>query len=397
MVSFSQILFIICLTRTVITTFHSNENLVAVVQLFRHGHRTPVTFYTNDPYSDKIYWGGLGEGQLTGEGKRQQYRLGQFTRQRYGGWLPQKYDKSIFYARTTDVERTHMSALSNIYGLYPATTDDIWHPFSDWHPIPVHTADPKVFNTFPPFSCKSYYIERSNYLAGNESLAINEKYTKLYRYISHNSGENVTSLREVHNVYDCLAAEHSIGLPLPKWAKHIYPQPLSDLDALYFDSFSHTVKLQRLGTGTLLFEILKYFDDMTRDPTTSQKFQMFSGHDYNIAGVLNSLGAFNPPRSVPFASSIYFELRKNRNNTYYVNAWFKEQSKLKGIRIKGCEIDCPLDEVKHRLSKILIDVKTLDLECQENSQFISTVAKEFYDAFNEEFNSKSKSDKQKKI
>lgn len=153
--------------------------------------------------------------------------------------------------------------------------------------------------------------------------------------------------------------------------------------------------MQRLGTGTFLFEILKYFDDMIRDPTSSQKFQMFSGHDYNLAGVLNSLGAYNPPHSIPFATSIYFELRKNKNNTHYVTVWLLENNNLEGITIKGCDIGCPLNEVKRRLSNILIDVKTHDSECQENTKLINKLATDIHDALKEEYISKAKLNKHK--
>lgn len=49
------------------------------------------------------------------------------------------------------------------------------------------------------------------------------------------------------------------------------------------------------------------------------KFWMYSAHDSNVAGLLNSLNVYNN-KLPPYASSVFLELRKkkNLNNTYVV-------------------------------------------------------------------------------
>lgn len=77
-------------------------------------------------------------------GKQQHYHLGKWLRQRYSTLLSKIYNKDEIYVRSTDVDRTLMSALSNLAGLYEPSTTDIWNPAIDWQPIPVHTLTEKL-------------------------------------------------------------------------------------------------------------------------------------------------------------------------------------------------------------------------------------------------------------
>ncbi|CAG9832184.1 unnamed protein product [Diabrotica balteata] len=361
------------------SVFTDNKNLLAVVQIFRHGQRTPTSFYPNDRYANPRYWKGVENGELTNEGKKQQYDLGKFTRKRYQGWLSTRYDKKDFYAQTTDFERTQMSALANIYGLYPAKNDQVWYPATDWQPIPVHVADPNVLAPFPPASCVGYYREKANYLSSKESLAIDAKYFYVYEYLTKKIGANITSYAQIHPIFDSLEVEQQVGLKLPEWATMVFPQPLKYLTAHFFNAASHTRKLQRLIVGSLIYEIINYFDTMSVDPKSSPKFQMYSAHDYTLAAVLNTLEAYQLPPYIEFASCIYIELRKDERG-HYVNIWFKnEPDNLETIIIKGCTFNCPLETLKVLLNDVLVDVSTKETECNTVIPFVSDVAETVFE------------------
>ncbi|XP_072383338.1 venom acid phosphatase Acph-1-like [Diabrotica undecimpunctata] len=353
----------------------ASNQLVAVVQLFRHGHRTPTNFFKNDQYTDlSKYWSGLDLGQLTNLGKQQHYELGQFTRKRYGKWLSEKYDKNDFYAQTTDVDRTHMSGQVNLNGLYPAKQDQIWRRPTDWQPIPLHPGDSNIWETFP--NCAAYTPEFAKVLSSDLYATIDKEYADVYSYLSKYSGENITTLSKAYSVFDCFKSESTAGLRLPRWASNIYPEPLTQLMGYYFHSMSFTTKLQRYYSGTLLNSILNYFDDKINGSVT-QQFKMYSGHDSNVAAMLSALNAFNPPYPPEFASSVYFELR-NISGYYFVNVWSKDGSNFKKVSIRGCALDCPLNEVRQRLSEIVVDVDTRTEECNAQTTFETIGAENMY-------------------
>ena len=53
---------------------------------------------------------------IISQGKERHFELGQFFRQRYSGFLPEQYNVDDIYVRSTDVDRTLMSAESNLAG-----------------------------------------------------------------------------------------------------------------------------------------------------------------------------------------------------------------------------------------------------------------------------------------
>lgn len=71
-----------------------------------------------------------------------QYELGQYLRERYienTTLLRSAYSRYEIYVRSTDLNRTLMSAQADLAGLYPPTEDQKWNPAIMWQPIPVHT------------------------------------------------------------------------------------------------------------------------------------------------------------------------------------------------------------------------------------------------------------------
>ena len=74
---------------------------------------------------------------MTKEGKMQAFNLGKFLRRRYNKLLGEKYSPNKIYIRSTDVDRTIMSAQAALSGLFMPTKDEIWNDEILWQPIPV--------------------------------------------------------------------------------------------------------------------------------------------------------------------------------------------------------------------------------------------------------------------
>lgn len=89
-----------------------------------------------DLFIDRFF-DGFSFGQLTAAGIEQHHRLGQYFRTRYGSILSSTFNPNEIYVRSTDYDRTLMSAQSNLIGLYPlvnVSSDKV--PIQ---PIPIHT------------------------------------------------------------------------------------------------------------------------------------------------------------------------------------------------------------------------------------------------------------------
>ncbi|CAG9858196.1 unnamed protein product [Phyllotreta striolata] len=278
-------------------------------------------FTSNDPYADlNEYWAGLDYGQLTNEGKRQHYALGQFSRKRYSNWLPATYSSKDIYAQTTDVDRTHMSAQANLYGLYTAIGNQVWRKSVNWQPIPLHPANRKVFRTLPT-DCSKYTALKQEVDSNEEYTNIDKTYADLYRYISQNTNTPNVTLDVIYTLWDSLLIEDQVGYALPSWTSSLYPEPIQTLAAK-------------------------------------------CGHDSNAFAILSTVG-HKPTVPVPFAVSLWFELRR-ADSDHVVNLWMKSGDQFTQLSINGCALDCPLSEVKKLLSDVTIDEETYDSICKSD-------------------------------
>ena len=141
-------------------------------KIYRHGDRTPSGSYPLS-IANQSYWIN-GYGQLTQRGKIEQIKLGKYLRERYSNLINSNYiasqvcfhlfrenkfyfKKFQIFIRSSDYDRTLMSAYSNLIGLYPTSEQKLnelltkleqnetyWPEDIPYQPIPVHTVPQSI-------------------------------------------------------------------------------------------------------------------------------------------------------------------------------------------------------------------------------------------------------------
>ncbi|KAI6181639.1 Sidoreflexin [Aphelenchoides besseyi] len=115
------------------------SDLIFVQTIWRHGDRSPIWVGKNDPNVETTWLNGFG--QLSPEGVNQHIRLGKKLRERYNQFISPEYKSEEIYVRSSDVNRTILSAHANMIGFYGEQID--W-PLG-FSPVPIH-AVPEEFD-----------------------------------------------------------------------------------------------------------------------------------------------------------------------------------------------------------------------------------------------------------
>lgn len=146
-------------------------------------------------------------------GKKRQYELGKYLRKRYKPLIGTQYSSKNVYIRSSDTDRTLISALSNMAGWFPPSGAQVWKSCLRWQPIPIHTIpldeDYLVYQSIP---CPRGEKELEEYLESPRIQAISKKYQKFFEYLEKNTGAPVRSVKEASYFYDPLLIESFRGL-----------------------------------------------------------------------------------------------------------------------------------------------------------------------------------------
>ncbi|KAL1131447.1 hypothetical protein AAG570_011064 [Ranatra chinensis] len=292
-----------------------------MLQITRHGSRSPLMTYPNDPYPyyDLNYWP-AGVGQLTKYGHQQLYVSGQNYRRRYNGFLPLEYNVNNTLARTNLYDRDFMSAACFLAGLFPPQGYQLWNPKIPWQPIPIWEEPFDVSDYLQLVRvCPSYAVEmvKATKELNDQLLDANRD---LLDYLSVNSGINITTIGEIHSIWDALTMQFENGYKLPSWAKSVYPDKMAPLYAeMFYSAVGGTPKMIRLTGGPVIRNVSNMLNSKAAGSMkpAGRLVYLEAAHDFTLQALLAALGITNK-MLINTSASMAFELHKPRLAEYHV-------------------------------------------------------------------------------
>ena len=318
--------------------------LVAVVEICRHGARSPTTF---QPWDNYDLWP-QGPGELLPEGMRQQYLLGLELRRRYTNvtqiLMPNYFQPEIFVF-TDDVDRTIMSAQSQIQGIYPEGFGPLLRSIAMetvavppinvtaeealiealglsalpnlTQVIPIHSdSQSRQYAIAPGASC-SYYSQLTGYKMTLPGLqAIFDLYPDVITAYMQTLGiSKMQAQQRTEAITDSLVCNAFMGYPLPPLITDTVLQRAQIL-AMQVKSFNlfQPDLLARLAGTSLMEDVLTDLQ-VAMNMTSPARFYLYSGHDTTVSFTLAflQLNYSIPPE---YASTLLFELNQYSNGFF---------------------------------------------------------------------------------
>jgi hypothetical protein len=308
---------------------HAADKLIFALDLIRHGDRTPAF---NMPKSTYKWPQGMGE--LTPKGMEQEFNLGQSMRQRYiTGYhlLPEHYDSSTLYVRSSDFNRTLMSAESFLFGLYPPGTGSTTLP-GEFQPIPIHTLPKEIDNLLiPNFNQAKYDEVMAAYVFTQPDWqALTVKLQPQFAHWEQVTGMPVKNLQDVLYVADWLFISKIYNVPAPAGLNEQDQKDIMEAGAWAFQAEMKIPQIVTL-TGARLLATISHYLHTGQEQTTKLKYVLLSGHDSSIMSVLSAMQA---PVSTwpPYASDVNFLLFETPDKKYYVKISYNNQP----VKIPAC-------------------------------------------------------------
>lgn len=325
------------------------KQLVHVIVLFRHGDRSPIKAYPTDPYQEKDWPQGFG--QLSQVGMRQHLELGHHLRSRYKDFLNESYHRNEISVRSTDYDRTLMSAEANLAGLYPPAGHQVFAPNLTWQPIPVHTvpAHQDRLLLFPLDNCARYQQLMNETEQTQEFLNVTKKNRALMELVSNRTGLNNTDVRSIWSVYDTLFCESKHNMTPPDWVTADVLKGLRELKDFSLQVNFGLYKQQeksRLQGGLLLgYVVQRLTNQSAPDLAEPLKMTMLSAHDTTVMALQFSMNVSNGLQP-PYASCHIFELYRDPKGNASVRMFFRNDSTVPPypMQLPGCALDCPLQD-----------------------------------------------------
>ncbi|KFV18561.1 Lysosomal acid phosphatase, partial [Tauraco erythrolophus] len=253
------------------------------------------------------------------------------------------------FVRSTDCDRTLMSAEANLAGLYPPEGQQIFNPNISWQPIPVHTVpeSEERLLKFPLTPCPRYEQLQNETRHSADYINKTKENWQFLQMVANETGIRDVSLESIWSVYDTLFCEQAHKMDLPVWVTPDVMTQLKQLKDFGFEflfGIHNRVEKARLQGGVLLDHIRK---NLTKAANLSAhqnlKLLAYSAHDTTLVALQMALDVYNKIQA-PYASCHLFELYQEDDGNFSVEMFFRNESGKEPfpLTIPGCQHKCPL-------------------------------------------------------
>lgn len=326
--------------------------------VFRHGERTPADTYPNDPYIDYDL-APVGWGQLTNRGKRQLYEQGKWMRRRYNRFLGDWYHPDVVHVQSTDVDRTKMSAMLTMAGMWPPSAEQQWSDeMPNWQPAAIDSQPLNQDNLLlVRVPCGRYDEELERVMETPEVQALLEQWAPLMEKLSKITGQKIATPDDVQSLYSTLKAEEGFNLTLPQWTRSFYPDEMEDITAMSFVINAMTRDLQKIKGGPLIKEILEHSMQKAQGvlKPKNRKLFVYAGHDSTISNVLMALQTWD--LQIPtYGILILFEVHEDpKSHEFGLKVFLRNSTEAEPypLTIPDCGHFCPLRQLVKLTQEII--------------------------------------------
>lgn len=386
--------------------------------VWRHGDRSPTKTFRVDPFQEDAWtFGGGGWGQLSTLGMYQHLTLGKKLRSRYVNtanstynFLPAVYDQKTIYVRSTGINRTLISATSNMLGMYGqdgygSTAGTDFPNAQGWPagfvPIPIHTVDydsdhiGNMDSDCPRrewlWNLAQQSDEVTNWRNSPNVSSVIDKLTSLVN--------ETWSLEDFWIVPDALFIEQiyyneTLRKKNAWYTDDFYNQIVAVNDQIYmfqYGIFNQTVTMQNMNIGLELLKVRSgplmndMVDRINKKSDCSYgnssadcnwinglKYFVYSAHDETVYAVLVALGierfAIIPHGYPLYSAAVSVEYWRNTtdNNNYFKLVYHKQSGDnftVMTSEIEGCGGDYCSMNILEQVAKKLKPDRPIDQWC----------------------------------
>lgn len=334
--------------------------VVWVAEMSRHGSRSPEK---NFPWDEDGRWA-IGLGELTSMGMRQHYLIGSELRQRYvldQEVISAPFNETTVWIQSSDVNRTLMSAESQMTGLFPQGPSidfdqaaafvppiqiaDIQTQLEDLgafalpfqrQSFPVHTVPEAEDLMLRPVKACQAIVNYNNLLIQtpqyNDTVYSSPLVTQILLEVM--PGEKLA--KQYLNIFNSIICNTFMGFELPGNFTPEFLQEGLDIFNTLFAMYYQDDGIARLYSAAFFAELESHLVAL-QSGTELTTFRYYSSHEETIAGVLAGLAVFSGPQP-PFASTIVFEV-SDTSGELTIRVLYNDQE----MTIPSCPaVDCPL-------------------------------------------------------